>query len=632
MEKIRIQDDLYNYVNHKWLEKAVIPDDKPTTGGFADLAKEVEELMIKEFIKLSSKKKVENKYIDNACKLFRVARNTEKRNAEGIAPVLPVLAKIDALKDINDLSNHLQEMIENGTKLPFRMFVDEDMKDTSHYCVLLRGADIILPDTVYYQDAMTEKKKLLLGFWTDMIKPVMAMTGLSKKKQAQYIKDTLAFDEILASLVKSREEWSEYTKEYNPMAVSTVNSLMKPLDIKGCVKALFGKDVKKLIVTEPRFFKNFAKVLNDETFELYKHWAYVRQLYAACDYLSEELREISSSYSLKLTGVAAIPTLDKYAYQLISHIFSDPIGLYYGEKYFGEAAKQDVIEMVKEIVEVYKKRISKNDFLSEATKEKAILKLSKMGLKMAYPDKVEPIYDLLEVDENASLYDNICRLYKIDRLDRFAKIGTEVDRTKWVMPGHMVNACYNPTLNDITFPAAILQAPFYSIKQSRSRNLGGIGAVIAHEISHAFDNNGANCDENGNLNNWWTAEDKRKFKARTKAMIKEFEGIELPWGKVNSKLIVSENIADNGGMAATLEVMSGMKNASYTEYFENWARIWCMKGKTEYLQLLLAVDVHAPCILRANMQPRNFDEWYKTYDVKKTDKMYLAPSKRVHIW
>ena len=200
------------------------------------------------------------------------------------------------------------------------------------------------------------------------------------------------------------------------------------------------------------------------------------------------------------------------------------------------------------------------------------------------------------------------------------------------MPGHMVNACYNPTANDITFPAAILQAPFYSIKQSRSQNLGGIGAVIGHEISHAFDNNGAKVDENGNLNNWWTKEDLKKFNQSTKAMIKEFDGIELPWGKVNGKFIVSENIADNGGMAVTLDIMSGMKDANYEEYFENWARVWCMKARPEFLQLILSIDVHAPAVLRANMQPRNFEEWYKTYNVKKTDKMYLAPNKRVIIW
>jgi putative endopeptidase len=251
---------------------------------------------------------------------------------------------------------------------------------------------------------------------------------------------------------------------------------------------------------------------------------------------------------------------------------------------------------------------------------------------MGYPDKVNEIYDKLIFDENDSLFDALQTLGKVRRLHRFSKLFQPTDPTEWAMPGHMVNACYNPSVNDITFPAAILQAPFYSIKQTRSENLGGIGAVIGHEISHAFDSNGAKCDENGNLNNWWTKEDTKKFNAKIKAMVKQFDGIELPCGKVNGKFIVSENIADNGGMAVTVEIMSKMKDASFEEYFMNWARVWCTKAKPEYEQLLLKVDVHGPAILRANMPPRNFQQWYDTFHVKKTDKMYIAPSKRVVIW
>ena len=255
-----------------------------------------------------------------------------------------------------------------------------------------------------------------------------------------------------------------------------------------------------------------------------------------------------------------------------------------------------------------------------------------MRVKMGYPDKIDPYYDTLVFDESNSLYDIASTLIERKNEYRLSLLNKSVDRDKWVMPGHMVNACYNPSLNDITFPAAILQAPFYSIKQTKSQNLGGIGAVIGHEISHAFDNNGAKCDELGNLNNWWTKEDNKKFNNKTKAMIKEFDQIELPWGKVNGSFTVSENIADNGGMAVTLDIMSKMTEKSYEEYFINWARVWCLKAKKEYLQLLLSVDVHAPAILRANMTPRNFDEWYQTFNVKKTDKMYLSPNKRVHIW
>ena len=245
---------------------------------------------------------------------------------------------------------------------------------------------------------------------------------------------------------------------------------------------------------------------------------------------------------------------------------------------------------------------------------------------------MEDLYTKLVFDESKSLYDIVRSLKQIRMEENFAKLGQEVDRSHWAMPGHMVNACYDPFVNDITFPAAILQPPFYSIHQTRSENLGGIGAVIGHEISHAFDSNGAKCDELGNLNNWWTKSDERKFNKKVNAMIRQFDGIELPWGTVNGKFTVSENIADNGGMAVTLDIMSNSENVSFEEYFSNWARVWCQKAKPEYQALLLQVDVHGPAYLRANMPPRNFPEWYAAFGVKKSDKMYLAPSKRVVIW
>lgn len=632
MGKVRIQDDLFEYVNGEWIEQAVIPDDKPTTGGFAVLSVEVEKTLMGEFAEMSKENSAPDVYTENAVSLYKLVNDVERRNAEGITPVLKDLAKIDSLKNIKDFNANLTEMVKAGMPLPFGIAVEEDMKDSNRYCIMVDGPSVILPDTTYYKPEMAAQKKALLKAWTAMAKEIIAKTGLSKAKQSKYIKDALAFDELFSGLVLSHEEMSEYTKLYNPMKVSRVASFVKPVDFKGLIKDLFGDGIETIIVAEPRYYKGFKDVFNEETFELYKHWAYVKKLLGSCSVLSEELRELGSRYQLTLTGVKAIPTVEKYAYQLASSYFSEPIGLFYGRKYFGEAAKQDVIEMVKEVVETYKKRVARNDFLSEPTKEKAILKLSTMGLKMAYPDKVDEIYDELTVDVNKSLYENVTELNRVKRLDRLKKFGTAVDHTKWVMPGHLVNACYNPSFNDITFPAAILQPPFYSIKQTRSQNLGGIGAVIAHEISHAFDNNGAKFDENGNLNNWWTKEDNRRFLARTKAMIKQFDGIELPQGRVNGKFIVSENIADNGGVAATLEVMAGMKDANYEEYFMNWAKVWCIKAKPEYLKLLLSIDVHAPAVLRANMPPRNFQEWYDTFNVTKSDKMYIAPSKRVNIW
>ena len=632
MENIRIQDDLFHYVNQKKIDELVIPDDMPQIGGFNTLHTDVEKLMINEYNQMCETNSYPNSYLERSCMLYKAVKNVRKRNRSGIKPALKHLAFFDKLGTVKDFNRKFKDLVLNSYPLPINISVETDMKDTSKHCVIIQGPSVLLPDASYYKEEMAAQKGALLGIWANMAKLVLAETDLTAEQQEQYIQDTLKFDEILGGLVKTSEEWSDYIEMYNPMKTNKVVSMLKPLNFKKVLLDLFGVVPEKIIVAEPRYFNSFKEVFNEENFEIYKHWAYVTGLLSACSLLSEKLRDLGGLFYRTISGIQTVSSVEKYAYQLASNMYSDPVGLYYGEKYFGEEAKKDITEIVYQIIDAYQERIKNNDFLEESTKEKAILKLSKIGVKMGYPDHIEEIYDKLVFNEKDSLFKIVMDLRKIRMADRFADLLKPVNNKKWAMPGHMVNACYDPFVNDITFPAAILQAPFYSIKQTRSENLGGIGAVIGHEISHAFDSNGAKCDENGNINNWWTKQDNRKFNKKIEAMVKQFDGIELPWGKVNGRFIVSENMADNGGMAVTLHIMAKMENPSYEEYFKNWARIWCTKAKPEFSQLLLTVDVHGPAILRANITPRNFKEWYETFDVSNKDKMYIAPNKRVVIW
>lgn len=632
MSNVRIQDDLFTHVNQEKLDQLVIPDDKPSVGGFTTLAEDVEKTMIGEFKAMSEGCNYPNEYLKHAVALFNSAKNAEKKEKDGAQPALNNLAILKKLENVDAFTKNYKALMLKKIPLPFNVMVDTDMKNTKQHLVYVQGPSTILPDASYYKEAMAQQKEMILGMWTNIATMIMAKTDLTPEEQAQYIQDTLAFDAIIGSLVKTSEEWSEYVEMYNPMKVTKVCGFVKPIKFKNILKDLFGLVPEIVVCAEPRFFKNFSQLFNEETFEQYKHWAYVTGFIGSCSLLTEELREMGGMFYRALAGIQKGTPIEKYAYQLASSMYSEPVGLYYGEKYFGEEAKKDITEIVYQIIDTYKSRIEKNEILEEATRQKAILKLSKIGVKMGYPDKVRPIYEKLIYNEELSLFDAVMVLEEIKALDSLAKLHEPTNPEKWAMPGHMVNACYDPFVNDITFPAAILQAPFYSIKQTRSENLGGIGAVIGHEISHAFDSNGAKCDENGNINNWWTKEDNKRFNTKIKQMIKQFDGIELPWGKVNGKFIVSENMADNGGMAVTLEIMDNMENASYEEYFKNWAKVWCIKAKPEYLQLLLNLDVHGPSILRANMPPRNFPQWYSTFNVKKTDQMYIAPSKRVVIW
>ena len=632
MEKIRIQNDLYTYVNQARLEELVIPEDLPVMGSPMALSTGVEKLMISEFNAMCKEGNYPNDHLARACTLYRLARDVKRKNRHGIKPALKHVSILKKIATMRSFNMNARELLLRGIALPLDLAVTPNMTDTAHHCVMLQGPSVILPDASYYAVGREQQRDQLLELWSGFAKQILSIAGHSEEETDALLRDTLAFDALVARYVKTKEEWSEYVKMYNPMKVGRVAGMVKPLNLKKLLTDLFGFLPEEIIVAEPRYFKNFKEVFNPDTFEMYRSWAYVLGLVGSCPLLSEELRELGGAFRRSLSGIAAAPNPEKFAYQLASSEYSEPVGLYYGEKYFGEEAKKDIIDIVKQIVATYQKRIAENDILEPATKEKAILKLNKMGLKMAYPDRVEELYDKLVFDERKSLFDIVTSLRRIRMEDNFARLDKEVDRTHWEMPGHMVNACYDPFVNDITFPAAILQPPFYSIHQTRSENLGGIGAVIGHEISHAFDSNGAKCDELGNLNNWWTKADERKFKKKVNAMIRQFDGIELPWGTVNGKFTVSENIADNGGMAVTLDIMSRTEGVSFEEYFTNWARVWCQKAKPEYQKLLLQVDVHGPAYLRCNMPPRNFPEWYETFKVKKSDEMYLAPSKRVVVW
>ncbi|MEQ7178807.1 M13 family metallopeptidase [Enterococcus thailandicus] len=635
MNKERLKQDFFEAVNEDWLKTAKIPADKPATGGFQDLVEGIDQLLMGEVDNLlAHPEKVSSEKMKNFLAYYQLANDYSKRNDLGATPLLPLLEKIEAINSYSDLNALFPDWTLEGFALPFTVDVDADMKNAQTNTYFAYSPSLFLPDKTYYTPEHPNGAQLLSVFF-DMMVQLLELTGKEKQHAESIVEQAIQFDKLIAPHVKSAEENADYSKMYNPKSFETFVGYSKKLDLEKLTIGLIGTQPDKVIVTDPVYFEHLDELLTDAHFSLLKSWLFVKTVRSLSGYLSEDFRQIGSIYSRTLSGADEAMPQKKAAFYLASGQFDQVVGDYYGKKYFGEAAKKDVEQMVQKMIAVYQKRLEENNWLSDETREKAIIKLNKLGIQVGYPEKIPAIFDQFQTvssEEGGSLLSNAFDFSKKVLIDRFSKWNKPVDRTEWEMSADTVNAYYHPFRNIIVFPAAILQAPFYSLDQSSSANFGGIGAVIAHEISHAFDNNGALFDEYGNLNNWWTDEDLAHFQEKAKAMIAEFDGIEFAEGTVNGKLTVSENIADAGGLSCALEAAKGEPDLSLEAFFVNWATIWRTKAKKEYQQLLLQVDVHAPAKLRANIQPQNLEEFYTTFDVTPDDAMYRVPEKRVHIW
>ena len=627
-----IKDDLYEAVNGEWLKTAKIPDDKPATGGFNDLVDEIDKQLMDDFDAYAEgKEKSEDSRFNEMIKLYRLAKKFDWRKKVGPQPLKRMLASVENLNSYEDYQSQWKNWILAGMPSPISFDIDADMKNATVYALFASSPSLILPDKSYYEAEKKAQHDQLLQLWSSMVEALMNKLGYSKEEAKKIIDDAIKFDALLAPNVKSAEEAADYSKMYNSQTVAELASATDQLDIAAIIKQLIGEEPEKVIVTEPEYFKALNKILQDN-FELFKNWALIRVIRENASYLDDEMREINGRYGRALSGSKKPVSQRKFAFYLARDMFSQVAGDYYGKKYFGPQAKADVHHMVEQMIKVYRGRLTNNQWLSKDTRDKAILKLDKLGIQVGYPDKIPALYDQFKVDEEESLIANLNQLIVTANKELFSRWNTPVDRMRWEMSAATVNAYYHPFKNIIVFPAAILQAPFYSLKQSSSQNYGGIGAVIAHEISHAFDNNGSLFDEFGNLNNWWTDEDSAHFKQLAQKMIEEFEGIPFAGQKVNGKLTVSENIADAGGLSCALEAAKTEADFNAQEFFINWATIWRMKATEQYMQLLLSIDVHAPQKLRANIQAENLDDFYTAFDIKPGDEMYRAPEDRVHIW
>ena len=628
-----VASNFYQAVNKDWLLKAKIPADSPSIDNFYTLDEDIKGKLKKDIKNLGEGKETSDiTGMSEFITFYKAASNYKQREKDGLEPLKPYLKEIEDIKDLNDLASKSASLTDKGIPLPFGYDVGTNAENTSQKQIQLSPPSILLPDVSIYKDEAS-KKQYLTPIETATQK-ALEMLGYSEKNSKRIVKEALEFDEIIAKYSLSNEEISESKNLVHPKTAEEINDYSGSFKLYDVIKGIMGRDLNTINVPNTKYFENYSKIVNQDNFSKIKSWILVQEAMAASNSLTEDYRLNFASISMAIMGTQKPISKEDTVYEMSVNLFSDVMSVYYGRKYFGEEAKTDVTGMIDKIKNVYRGRLQQNDWLTEGTRNKAIEKLDKMKVFVGYQEDVDPGTKELHLDPNKSFFElseDIAQFGKRYTIDHF---DDPIDKNKWSGSAFDINAYYNPESNSINFPAGILQAPFYDKNQSTEKNYGGIGVVIGHEITHAFDSNGADYDENGDMHNWWTKADTKAFDKRIKAFEDQWNGLEIYGTKVNGKLTVTENVADAGGLSSTLQVLkTDMTKPNLKDYFENYANIWKQKASLQYNKYTMVQDVHAPNELRVNQQLKNLPEFYEAYpQIKEGDAMYLAPSKRISLW
>ena len=628
-----VASNFYQAVNKDWLLKTKIPADSPSIDNFYTLDEDIKGKLKKDIKNLGEGKETSDiTGMSEFITFYKAASDYKQREKDGLEPLKPYLKEIEDIKDLNDLASKSASLTDKGIPLPFGYDVGTNAENTSQKQIQLSPPSILLPDVSIYKDEAS-KKQYLTPMETATQK-ALEMLGYSEKNSKRIVKEALEFDEIIAKYSLSNEEMSESKNLVHPKTAEEINAYSGSFKLYDVIKGIMGRDLETINVPNTKYFENYSKVVNQDNFSKIKSWMLVQEAMAASNSLTEDYRLNFQSISMAIMGTQKPISKEDTVYEMSVNLFSDVMSVYYGRKYFGEEAKTDVTGMIDKIKNVYRGRLQQNDWLTEETRNKAIEKLDKMKVFVGYQEDVDPGTKELHLDPNKSFFElseDIAQFGKRYTIDHFDE---PIDKNKWSGSAFDINAYYNPESNSINFPAGILQAPFYDKNQSTEKNYGGIGVVIGHEITHAFDSNGADYDENGDMHNWWTNADSKAFDKRIKAFEDQWNGLEIYGTKVNGKLTVTENVADAGGLSSTLQVLkTDMTKPNLKDYFENYANIWKQKASLQYNKYTMVQDVHAPNELRVNQQLKNLPEFYEAYpQIKEGDAMYLAPSKRISLW
>jgi putative endopeptidase len=638
----RAQDDLFRHVNGTWLDTTEIPEDKAIYGSFHMLADASEEAvkLILEDAAANPKAGVSQQIGE----LYTSFLDEKRANQLSFEPIKEDLAKVQALSSLSQVSSLLGQFERTGTSGLFGMYVDNDPNDPTRYLLNLYQGGLGLPDEAYYRE---DKHKEIREAYLPHIQKMFELAGFDKKSSEEASKTVMDFETKLASKhwdnVKSRDA----DKTNNLVNFAALVSITPSFDWNLWLEAagIDKKVLKESIVMMPSFFEGLASVYSEENLEAIKTKLIWNVISSKAAYLSNDfIDERFAFYGTKLTGAPMNRARWKRAVSLVEGSLGEAVGKIYVEKYYPPEAKAKMDQLVEYLIAAYEQSIKNLSWMSEETKGKALVKLSKFTPKIGYPVKWKD-YSSIEISKD-DLVGNVKKVTSWNLDLEMKKIGSPIDKEEWFMTPQTVNAYYNPGFNEIVFPAAILQPPFFSLEADDAVNFGAIGAVIGHEIGHGFDDQGSKYDGDGALISWWSDTDREEFEKLTSSLISQFSALSPEQlsdeNKVNGELTIGENIGDLGGLGIAYKayllsqkgveapLIDGLTGAQ--RLFLAWAQAWRTKGRDEMVLQRLATDPHSPPEFRCNQIVRNIPAFYEAFGLTDSDKLWLSESERVGIW
>lgn len=632
------KSDFYSYANGNWVKNNPLKPEYARFGSFDKLREDNVERLNALFAEMSKMSPAYGTNDQKIVDLYKQGLDSTRLNSEGATPIAKDLNAIYAAADKQELVKVLADMNKYGSGGFFGVGVDADLMDSDSQVLYMGQGGLGMGDRDYY---VAKENAELHEKYRQMIEKFFSLCGLDEpaRRAASALKTEDALAEFSWTSIQNRD----YTKLYNPMSTSQIAATFKGFDFALFFKSLGLPEQEKVIVQQPSFFNGFAKLYADTDLETLKDYLAAHLIMDASSYLSDDFYAADFDFfSTAMSGITEQKPRWKRAMSIPNSILGEAVGQMYVKKYFPEENKQKMLEIVGQLQKSLGEHIAALDWMSDKTKEYAEKKLSSFTVKIGYPDKWKD-YSSLTVDPKLSYYDNIRSANAWYVADNLSKLGQKTDKSEWGMTPQTVNAYYNPTTNEICFPAAILQPPFFNIDADDAINYGAIGVVIGHEMTHGFDDQGRLFDAEGNMTNWWTAEDEAKFKEKTAVLVKQYSEVEiLPGLHADGQLTLGENIADHGGVSIAYTALHNALGDTLPadidgfnvdqRFFLGFAHLWAQNATEEEKARLTKLDVHSLAENRVNITVRNFPFFFKAFDIQEGDPMWRPESERVNIW